>query len=204
MGHIRLPSSSPGQVEEPNKGLSDLLDPGIIPILRNAQMILSHDPHFYCLIPGAYILASLIPESGPIPIGVLIRLWERWKWMAPCRNCNEWVYIIGAAGNPLSGTHSWWGICSGCRGDINQQGPAFIRGEARSFIQDLCVPVCDLLRIYDNRPVVPKLDNQPWSWTATPIYVPPPEPVRPVEPTPFLDLLQVIHNIENNQQHQRS
>lgn len=72
-----LPRSLREQVVElPNTDLIQLIDTGLAIILRNAQMILGREDYFYCLLPSAYITAPLLAESGPIPLGVLIRLWE--------------------------------------------------------------------------------------------------------------------------------
>ena len=190
MGRPRLsPSTRNALIEEQKQDLLRLLGDRIGLILNNAQVILTNEQYFYCLLPSAYLSVMFLPESGPIPLGVLIRLWERRVWMDRCPHCNEWVYIIGAAGNPLSQSHSWWGLCPDCKGDVNQQGPSLIHGTTQDFLQDICDPARELLKVYDNRPITLKRNVKHCSADS-------PEassvPIRPVEPASFTELLHVF------------
>ena len=151
MGRIRLsPTIREEVLEHQKKDLAKLLNRDFGLILRNAQFIINNERYSYCLIPGAYLSAVFIPESGPVPLGVLIKLWEKREWMDRCSRCGEWVYIIGAAYNSLNEACTWWGICSACNSSSNSNGRALQQGTKENFIEELYHPVRTLLKQYEN------------------------------------------------------
>lgn len=171
-GYTRLSEPiNQDQIERQNTNLQILFDTGLVPILKHWQLILNTPEYFYCIIPGAYLM-SPVPESGPIPLGVLIRLWERRRWMDRCPHCWEWICILGAAGDLSTTDHTWWGICLTCKGSVDNNGPERIF----CFTRDLYEPARGLLRVYNNVPLLPSL------------YA------SRVEPVKFIDLLKIFQD----------
>lgn len=162
------------QIEQQNTDLQILFNTGLTPILKHWQLILDTPEYFYSIMPGAYLMAP-VPESGPIPFGVLIRLWERKRWMDRCPYCWEWVCILGASGDLSTIDHRWWGICLTCKGSVNNNGPERIF----CFTRDLYEPIRELLRVYDNLPPLSAYASR-------------------VKPVGFLDLLEIFQPGEDN------
>lgn len=174
---------APDEVE-----LGMLLKMSIVPFLRHAQWILGRDDLFYALLPGAYLASSVLPESGPIPLGVLIRLWERRNWMERCPKCHEWLYIIGVAHHISRGQNSWWGLCASCNGAIEPHRPSLIHGPVPVCPGDFCRPVVQLLRVHDRRMITPV---RPFHHARV-CVVRAMRSMRPVEPATFPELLELL------------
>ncbi len=161
----------------------------IRPILRHANLILNTPEYFYCLMPGAYLSATFLQESGPLPLGILLHLWMQQQWLEVCLRCNKQVYIIGVADGDLLRDAYWWGICPSCTVAPHDQGKVFLESGVQNmaivdgvlytrehhyakigqdsssgdceqeFIQDLCRSAYSLLKAYNNRPIIPVPKN---------------------------------------------
>ncbi len=117
-------------------------------ILRHAQFILSHERYRNCLIPDAYLAAIGLPESGPIPLGVLLRLWEAGAWADRCSICAGWIYIIGASHDACSQSGRWWGLCPCCNNSSVNAAAVLQHGSHKPFLQDLYEPAQKFLSDY--------------------------------------------------------
>lgn len=84
-------------------------------IMKSSEIIINTPEFFYCEFGSAWLSLAYIGGDGMIPLGVLLMLWEQGKLMDRCKHCGADVYIIGAGGSPLSGSHTWHGFCVGCR-----------------------------------------------------------------------------------------
>jgi hypothetical protein len=91
-------------------------------ILKNFKRILENEQFFFCQIGAAYLAMPWIGPDGPIPLGVLVLLWQKRKLIKKCPDCGGNVYVFGASGSPLSGDHSWRGVCRRCAGEKSQRG----------------------------------------------------------------------------------
>ncbi len=84
-------------------------------IMKNSEIIINTPEFFYCEFGSAWLSLAYIGGDGMIPLGVLLMLWKQEKLMDCCKHCGADVYIIGAGGSPLSGSHTWHGLCIDCR-----------------------------------------------------------------------------------------
>lgn len=83
-------------------------------IIESFDTILKREEFFFCEFGSAFLSMAYIAKGGPIPLGVLISLWQDGDFIDKCSHCGGEVYIIGAGGSPLSGGHSFWGYCGQC------------------------------------------------------------------------------------------
>jgi len=124
-------------------------------IIENSDTILKREEFFFCEFGSAFLSIAYIAKGGPIPLGVLISLWQRGEFIDKCSHCGGDVYIIGAGGSPLSGTHSFWGYCGQC--GRKQSGKKPTLGE-------LWQPVVEMLKRYPNKPIIEKGTRPVFSW----------------------------------------
>ena len=95
--------------------------------------------------------------GGPVPLGVLILLWQKNEFLDKCNKCGGIVNLLGWGGSVLSGTHERWGICRQC-GDFISQGS--IQGTM------IRVPESywDLRRKYRNEDIIQRGKRKRFDW----------------------------------------
>jgi hypothetical protein len=77
---------------------------GLALILRNLDRILRTPRFFFCQLQSAHSWTFWFGPSGPIPLGVLVLLWEDGKMIHGCPECG---------GGSFSGGDIW-GLCADC------------------------------------------------------------------------------------------
>ena len=125
-------------------------------ILKNFKKILENEQYFFCQIGAAFLSIPFIRPDGPIPLGVLVLLWQKRKLIKKCPDCGGKVYVFGAGGSPFSGTHSWWGICRRCSIEKSQR--------SGSDFHVIFAPIMEMLKKYPNKPIIKKGKRQYFSW----------------------------------------
>lgn len=125
-------------------------------ILAHSAEILRNERYFYCYFGTAFLSVPYIWPDGPIPLGVLITLWQRGEFVDKCRECGGRVYMIGLGGSPLSGSHSWWGRCAEC--GRHQDG-------SRKTFREIWEPLRELLIQHLNEPVIQRGKRPKFSWS---------------------------------------
>ena len=125
-------------------------------IVNNFETILENEQYFYCQIGTAFLSMPYIGPDGPIPLGVLVLLWQKGDLIKQCPRCGGSAYILGAGGSPLSGTHGWWGICRTC-GETKRR-----RGEG-SF-GAIWKPITEMLQQYHNESIIQKGKRPYFDW----------------------------------------
>lgn len=125
-------------------------------ILKNFKKILENEQYFFCQIGAAFLSMPWIGPDGPIPLGVLVLLWQKRKLIKKCPDCGGKVYVFGAGGSPLSGTHGWWGVCRICAGKKSQRGGSGFR--------IIWMPIQEMLKKYPNKSIVKKGKRPYFTW----------------------------------------
>ena len=145
-------------------------------ILANFETILETPRYFFCRLESAWLSSLWIYRGGPIPLGVLVLLWEECKMVYDCASCDSRVYAVGIRGSILSGSGYFWGLCERCgwqqRDRQEGDGPNM-------------TAVGELLRVYRNEPIILKGTQPTFDWKdglkdeSTPdrVIVPAVEPV---------------------------
>jgi len=125
-------------------------------ILKNFDRILKNEKYFFCEFGDAFLSMPYIGPDGPISIGILLMLWQRGDLIEVCPECGGDVYIRGAGGSPLSGTHTYWGSCVKCRKN------KVFHGE--SGFASIWNPIRELLKKYPNKTVIKEGKRKYFSW----------------------------------------
>lgn len=125
-------------------------------ILENFKRIVENEQYFFCQIGAAFLSMPWIGPDGPIPLGALVLLWQKGKLIKKCPDCGGNVYVFGAGGSPLSGAHSWWGVCRRCAGEKSQRGG--------NGFHTIWMPIREMLVEYPNKPIVKKGKRQYFTW----------------------------------------
>lgn len=125
----------------PFKGEWELLIENIDLIMKHANIIKSRKELFYTELSFAYI-ASMVTQTSVLSLGALIILWQEVVFLDTCKKCGGRVYIVSAAGSPLSGRHTYSGFCSAC-------GKMLI-GSKKSY-SELFIPALKIAKKYRNQ-----------------------------------------------------
>lgn len=83
-------------------------------ILDKSEQILT-DPKLYCCTWSAAYIGGSMTGLVHTFLGVLLELWKKEELIDKCPDCGGRVFILGAGGSNLSGSHTWHGVCHGCR-----------------------------------------------------------------------------------------
>jgi hypothetical protein len=110
--------------------------------------------------------APLSRSDYLLPLGGLVEKWMSGELLDTCPECGGTVYIIGATGNPLSGSHQWRGLCPTCKAD---------RFGTKQSFGEVLVPLRSIFFKYPPEPIPPYQPRFRWSWKdgAIPIDVEP-------------------------------
>jgi hypothetical protein len=124
-------------------------------ILTNSERILETPRYFYCQLGVAWLSSMWLYAGGPIPLGVLILLWDSGEMLFECPSCSGTLHAVGLCGSLLSGSGSAWGVCRRCQtmGDVRTDR-----------IGRRIVTVGNLLPRYVNRPIVEKGKHPLFDW----------------------------------------
>lgn len=146
------PHSSAENRQEEMKGVCENFEV----ILKNFKRIVENEQYFFCQIGAAYLSMPWVGPDGPIPLGALVLLWQKGKLIKECPDCGGNVYVFGASGSPLSGDHSWWGVCRRCAGEKSRRGG--------NGFHTIWMPIREMLVEYPNKPIVKKGKRQYFTW----------------------------------------
>lgn len=106
----------------------------------NAARIDSRRDFALCTMRCAFISIAYIGGSGPIPLGLLLKMWEDGMGSGQCPDCGSRTLYVCAGGSPLSGSHSVFGICDPCNKTLRWHWPPL-------FIEN-CMPIARRTRAY--------------------------------------------------------
>jgi len=118
--HETLPSLS----EKEKIEQWELVRENLFLMIRYSDEIIAKKEFFFTQLPMAFV-GSSITGTMLLPIGVLIQLWREGHFKAECPDCGGIVYILGAGGSNLSGSHGYWGCCIECVKYINGKKKSF-------------------------------------------------------------------------------
>ena len=105
-----------------------------------------------------------------------------------CKTCGGRVYILGAAGSPLSGSHQWWGCCSQCR--------EITRGSKKLF-GIILMPAFDVIKKYSNYTVMRRYKAKSKEWfNKITEKIPPDEVIK--EKKSGFSLEELIRELKKN------
>jgi hypothetical protein len=90
----------------------EILRRGFPLILLNLDRILKTPRLFFCQLQSAYSWSIWFGSGGPIPLGVLVLLWENGKMIYGCPECGGRLYAVGVGGSFSGG--EIWGLCADC------------------------------------------------------------------------------------------
>ncbi len=133
----------------------EILSHNLQAILDNAEIILSTPEFFYCQPEMAHLGVCWI-GGGPIPLGVLVKLWKDGKLILTCPHCNGSLYVFQAGGSPLSGRNSCRGCCIAC----NESYSVFTKQ-----FGGLWHPIIELMKRHENKPEILKGKHPVFSWS---------------------------------------
>ncbi len=143
--HYGLPPEREGEWE--------MLMDNIDLIMTNSSEILSHDEFFYTEMSFAHI-SSVLSGTAVLTLGSLLLLWGNNQFLDRCSDCSGPIYITGAAGNPLTGSHQFQGFCPYCR--LNRYGN-------KKTFHELYKPALELALKFANYTQVKKIVNHYFS-----------------------------------------
>lgn len=125
-------------------------------ILANGDRILATPRYFFCQLKTAYMSSLwMFGGGGPIPLGVLLLLWNAGEMIFDCPGCGGRLHAVGIFGSILSGCGSAWGQCLDCN-----QGQHIRRGH----IGETILAVGPLLRVHRNEPVIERGKQPRFDW----------------------------------------
>lgn len=134
----------------------DLLRLNLRLILANSDTILNRPAHFFCKLRTAFMSSPWVfGGGGPIPLGVLLLLWNAGEMIFECPNCGGRACAVGVSGSVLSGCGGFWGPCLDC----NQQ-----QNTRRDHMGETILAVGPLLRTYRNAPLIEKGKQPRFDW----------------------------------------
>ncbi len=139
-------------------GEDDLLRQHLPVILANAEKILATPRFFYCQIATAFMSSLWLFGGGaPIPLGVLILVWEQGRMLYDCPACGFQLHAVSLSGSLFQEVGTVWGFCDGCR---HKQTVRLVpcHGDMMA--------VGELLRIYRNEPLIVKGSQPRFDWKA--------------------------------------
>ena len=153
-------------------------------ILRNLDRILRTPRFFFCQLQSAYSWTFWFGPSGPIPLGILVLLWEGGKMTYGCPECGGRFHAVGVGGSFSGG--DVWGLCA----DGGYSG----KFSSRSWLEGF-LAAARLLPLYRNEPIIEYGKRPRFDWkdglvgetTPDKVLVP---AVEPVDLTALLDELE--------------
>jgi hypothetical protein len=162
-----------GDAESRRKEM-EILRRGSPLILRNLDRILRTPRFFFCQLQSAYSWTFWFGPSGPIPLGVLVSLWENGKMIYGFPQCGGRLYAIGVGGS--FGGGDVWGLCADCGYNGKFSSASWNEG---------FFAVAQLLPLYKNEPVIEYGKRPRFDWkyglvgetTPDKVLVPAVEPV---------------------------
>ncbi len=116
-----FPPESP-EVKRGGEFEDELLREYLPVILVNSERILDTPQLFYCQLADAWLSSMWLYGGGPIPLGVLLLLWDAGEMRFECPSCRGPLCAVGVSGSILSGCGSAWGVCAGCRQSRRHRG----------------------------------------------------------------------------------
>jgi hypothetical protein len=172
-----------GDAESRRKEM-ETLRRGFSLILRNLDRILRTPRFFFCQLQSAYSWTFWFGPSGPIPLGVLVLLWENGKMIHGCTECGGRLYAVGVGGSFSRG--DVWGLCVDC----GYNGKFMSRSWHPAFFA-----VSRLLPLYKNEPIIEYGKQPRFDWKYGLVGEPTPDKVlvpavEPVDLTALLDELE--------------
>jgi|PersoiStandDraft_1058852.scaffolds.fasta_scaffold07766_1 hypothetical protein len=132
---------------------------GLSRILANADLILEKPEYFYCQPVDAY-LSSPYFGGGPIPLGVLIHLWEDGVMLDDCPGCGGRLYAVG--GCWMFSYYSLLGVCRDC-GEWQKACGSHSSRQERGF-PEFMFTAKELLKTFRNEPVIERGKRRRFDW----------------------------------------
>jgi hypothetical protein len=156
-------------------------------ILRNLDRILRTPRFFFCQLQSAYSWTLWFGPSGPIPLGVLVLLWEDGKMIHGCMECGGRFHAIGVGGSFSGG--NVWGLCADC----GLNGKLSYKGWLEGFLA-----VARLLPLYKNEPIIEYGKRPRFDWKEGLVGETTPDKVLApaIEPVDLLALLAELEAAE--------
>jgi hypothetical protein len=139
----------------------EILRRGFPLILRNLGRILMTPRFFFCQLQSAYSWTFWFGPGGPIPLGILVLLWEDGKMIHGCPECGGRFHAVGVGGSFSGG--SVWGLCADC-GYVG-------KFSSRSWLQGF-LAVARLLPLYKNEPIIENGKRPRFDWKDGPVRAP--------------------------------
>lgn len=162
-------------------------------ILLSLDRILRTPRFFFCQLQSAYTWALWVGPTGPIPLGVLVLLWENGTMIYGCPDCSSRVYALGVGGSLTRG--EVWGLCAGCSSNGDFIPKSWHDGIlwSQGFF-----PIARLLPFYQNEPIIEYEKRPRFSWKYGLVGETTPDKVLvpPVEPVPLTQLLAELEAAE--------
>ncbi len=159
------------------KEIEDELFRQYFPLIRSSsETILETPRYFFCQLKSAWFSSLWIYGGGPIPLGVLVFLWDQCKMVYDCLSCDGSIYAVGIRGSILSGSGYVWGLCERC---------GWCQRDRQEGDGTNMTAVGELLRVYRNEPIIEKGTQPIFDWkdglkgeyTPDRVIVPAVEPV---------------------------
>ena len=150
-----------GPPDDPERSLGEghLLQHGLGTILSNSDVILETPEYFYCQLVSAYLSCPYL-GGGPIPLGVLIHLWEDGVMLDACPACGGRLHAIG--GCWMFSGYALWGVCRDCGAWQKARGSHSSRRD-RGF-PEFVFPVNEMLKRFRNEPVIERGKRRRFDW----------------------------------------
>ena len=125
-------------------------------MLANSDRILRTPRYFFCQLGRSYLSSVWVfGGGGPIPLGVLLLLWNAGELLFDCPRCGNSFHAVGISGSILSGCGSAWGPCINCN-------------EQQSFRLDhmgeTILAVGPLLRVHRNEAIIERSKQPRFDW----------------------------------------
>ena len=128
----------------------NLLYENINLLLKHKKVIYRKKEFFFCILSQTFIGDS-ITGLAVLPIGILLKLWEKGHFLHTCPDCGGTVYILSAGGSILSGSHQFRAICPRCKKEVVGRKPSF---------SQLNLPAHKLVNKYRNVEIIEMFKNQ--------------------------------------------
>ncbi len=144
------PRKPQDEIDRENQQLSENLHL----IINNSERIYKQEKYFYIQLSSA-VIGTTTTGGRFMPLGVLLLVWEGGHLKDICPHCGGTVYITGAAGSALSGTHFWYGYCVKCKQRVTGRGSGFSR---------IWGPAFEMKSKYPNRRIIKRYNLKSEKW----------------------------------------
>jgi hypothetical protein len=188
-----VPQDGQGAGRAQREAEDELLREHLPTILGHSRRIVETRRYFYCQLTSAWLSTWFFYNGGgPIPLGVLILLWDSGEMVFDCVECGGNLYAIGVGGSPLSGSATVWGVCEGCR---KSQRRTHSKGSLSIHA------VGQLLQRHTNERIVERGQEPRFDWKEGLIGESTPDRVilPPVEAVDFLDLVRELNGVDGQE-----